>query len=286
MSNYLTRNQVDAISKKLLDGKILLSDPGSAPEPWSVGVDLGTCYTVLFVLDALGNPLAGSYKYSNVVRDGLVVDFFGAVDLLNSLKTSVEEVLGCRLSAGATAFPPGVPRPEVRATEHVLESAGIECVGTIDEPSAANMVLNIQNGAIVDVGGGTTGIAVVQNGKVIYTADEPTGGHHFTLTIAGSLHLEYDEAERLKINPEEQERLFPIVRPVMEKVANITLTHIDGLNVKSLYLVGGSCNFPHMAEVVTQYTGIPSDIPMNPLFVTPLGIALYHGNILRQAQHS
>jgi ethanolamine utilization protein EutJ len=32
-------------------------------------------------------------------------------------------------------------------------------------------VLGLQNGAIVDVGGGTTGIAILHDGNVIYTAD-------------------------------------------------------------------------------------------------------------------
>ncbi len=33
--------------------------------------------------------------------------------------------------------------------------------------------------------------------------------------------------------------------------------------------------FPGMAEVVAEYTNIPTWVPPNPLFVTPLGIALH-----------
>ena len=40
---------------------------------------------------------------------------------------------------------------------NVLRAAGLECSGLIDEPTAANNVLHIRDGAIVDVGGGTTG---------------------------------------------------------------------------------------------------------------------------------
>ncbi|HEX7974421.1 MAG TPA: hypothetical protein VF498_08440, partial [Anaerolineales bacterium] len=43
-----------------------------------------------------------------------------------------------------------------------------------------------------------TGIAILQDGQVIYTADEPTGGTHFSLVIAGSLGIRYEEAEALK----------------------------------------------------------------------------------------
>ena len=46
-----------------------------------VGVDLGTAYTVLIVLDENHQPIAGTYQFAQIVRDGLVVDFVGAVDL-------------------------------------------------------------------------------------------------------------------------------------------------------------------------------------------------------------
>jgi len=209
------------------------------------------------------------------VRDGLVVDFIGATDLLREMKKRVERRLGRELTHAASGYPPGVPQVEVRATAHVVEAAGINCTGLIDEPSAANNILQVQNGAIVDVGGGTTGIAIVKNGKVIYTADEPTGGTHFSLVIAGALNVSFEEAEELKKKPEEQPRLFPVIRPVMEKVGSIILRHIAGQPVDNLTLVGGSCSFPGMADVVQEYTGLPTHIPIRPLFVTPLGIAMH-----------
>jgi len=58
--------------------------------PVHVGVDLGTAYTVLVVLDEHKQPIAGSYQFAQVVRDGLVVDFDGAVRLLSELKKNVE----------------------------------------------------------------------------------------------------------------------------------------------------------------------------------------------------
>ena len=58
--------------------------------PVHVGVDLGTAYTVLVVLDEYKQPIAGSYQFARVVRDGLVVDFDGAVRLLSELKKNVE----------------------------------------------------------------------------------------------------------------------------------------------------------------------------------------------------
>lgn len=240
-----------------------------------VGVDLGTAYLVLAVLDEAGNPLAGEWQFAQVVRDGLVVDFVGATDLLRGMKSRLERRIGRELTHAASGFPPGVPRAEVRATAHVVESAGLECTGLLDEPSAANNVLGLREGAIVDVGGGTTGIAILKDGKVVYTADEATGGTHFSLVVAGSLGLSFEDAEALKIRPEEQSRLFPLVRPVMEKVGSIIQRHVRGRDVDNITLVGGSSAFPGMAEVIQEYTGIPTRIPPDPLLVTPLGIALH-----------
>ncbi len=240
-----------------------------------VGVDLGTAYLVLVVLDENNHPLAGEWQFAEVVRDGLVVDFIGATDLLRAMKARLERRLGCELDSAASAFPPGVARAEVRAIANVVEAAGLRCSGLVDEPSAANLVLQLQDGAIVDVGGGTTGIAIVHKGQVTYTADEPTGGTHFSLVVAGSQDLSFAEAEALKVRTEEQDRLFPSLRPVMEKVASIILRHIEGRDVPSLILVGGTSAFRGMADVVEEYTGIPTWVPPNPLFVTPLGIAMH-----------
>lgn len=221
--------------------------------------------------------LAGEYQFAEVVRDGLVLDYLGAIDLLSKMKSRLERRLGRELTHAASGFPPGVSQVEVRAVANVLEAVGLHCTRLVDEPTAANSLLGITEGAIVDVGGGTTGIAILQAGEVVYTADEPTGGTHFTLVIAGAQDITFEAAEAMKIVPSEQARLFPIVRPVMEKVGEIISSHIaeSGAQVDSLTLVGGTCAFLRMAEVIEEYTGLPTHIPVRPVFVTPLGIAMH-----------
>lgn len=240
-----------------------------------VGVDLGTAYLVMVVLDGQYTPLAGRYRFAQVVRDGLVVDYIGAVDLLKEMKQEIEQDLGFEVKHAASGFPPGVPLVEVRAVSNVVEAAGMICTGMIDEPSAANYLLKIRDGAILDVGGGTTGIAVLQEGQVVYTADEPTGGTHFSLVIAGNLGVSFEEAEELKKDPRQQSRLFPVVRPVMEKVGSIAARHLAEHPVGSITLVGGSCTFPGMAKVIEEFTNIPTSVPERPMFITPIGIAVH-----------
>ncbi len=242
-------------------------------QPVKVGVDLGTAYVVLLVLDAQDRPLAGGYESADVVRDGVVVDFAGAASVVRRLKAVAEQRLGATLTTAHGSYPPGVPLAEVRAVQHVIEAADLECSGLVDEPSAANAVLQLPDGVIVDVGGGTTGVAVVQDGQVVHTADEPTGGHHLTLVIAGARGVPLEEAERMKVDPDQQRALLPVVRPVMEKVAAIIRTAVGGFPVPRIHLVGGSVAFPGFADVVAEATGWQTTAAPHPLFVTPLGIA-------------
>ncbi len=250
------------------------ASPG--PGPWHVGVDLGTAYTVIMVLDDAMQPVVAAAQAAQVVRDGVVVDFMGAIDLVRRLKTQVEARLGQELTSAASAHPPGVPLAEVRAVPYVLEAAGLICTQLIDEPTAANALLRVQNGAVVDVGGGSTGIAVIEKGQVIYTADEPTGGVHFTLVIAGAKGIPFHQAEALKLDPQAQPQLLPLVTPVMEKVATIIQRHLAGFSVEHITLVGGAAAFPGFTQVVADITGIPTTAPSRPLLVTPIGIAMMH----------
>ena len=256
-----------------LDAALISGPLTEVPDQLKAGVDLGTAYTVLVVLDGNDRPLAAAHEFTDVVRDGVVTDFVGAVDVLRRLKREVESRLGVSIPAAHGAYPPGVPRSEVRAVQHVIEAADMECSGLVDEPTAANAVLQLPDGVIVDVGGGTTGIAVVQNGQVVFTADQPTGGTHLTLVIAGALGISFDEAETLKKDPTQQSRLFPLVRPVMEKVATIVVDSTRGWPVPKVYLVGGTASFPGFADVVSEASGLDAVVPVAPLFVTPLGIA-------------
>lgn len=239
-----------------------------------VGVDLGTAYTVLAVLDEEKRPLAGRYQFAQIVRDGLVVDFIGAIQLVKQMKAEVEAELGLTLETAATTYPPGVPLAEVKATQNVLIGAGLECSNFVDEPTGANALLQIQDGAVVDIGGGTTGIAIVKDGEVVYTADEATGGTHFSLVIAGAMDIPFLEAEKLKIRPDKQQLVYSLVYPVMQKVGSIVARHIERFNVDAIYLVGGASGMKGMGAVIESMTRVKTVTPPHPMFVTPLGVAM------------
>lgn len=237
-----------------------------------VGVDLGTANIVLVVTDMNDNPIAGLIRHAKVVRDGIVVDYLGAIKIVKELKEELEKLLNKELVYAACAIPPGIDPRSVKAISNVVESAEFIVTNIVDEPTAAAKTLRIKDGVIVDLGGGTTGISLLKSGKVMGTWDEPTGGYHMNLTIAGYYNISIDEAEELKIKSNNEE-VFTIIKPVLEKMASIVKNVLDNKDVKALYLVGGASNFDGIEELFEKITGIRTYRSEEALLVAPLGIS-------------
>ena len=253
--------------------KVIKTPKQTNTTTYYTGVDLGTACVVLAVLDDSGEPVAGAYEYADVVRDGMVVDYIGAIEIVTRLKKSIEASLGCELLYAASAIPPGTDLLDSGAIKNVIEASGFELVSLLDEPTAANQLLSIQNGAVVDIGGGTTGISVVVEGEVVKVADEATGGTHFSLVVSGSYGMTFDEAELYKRSEKNHKELLTVLKPVIEKIASIIDRQIMGHQVEEVYLVGGTACLTGMETIIEKSLGIPTFKPINPMFVTPLGIA-------------
>ena len=237
------------------------------------GGDLGTANIAIVVLDEDNQSVAGVMYPSNVVKDGVVVDYLTASRVVARLKHILEQKQGCPLERAAIAVPPGISEGNTKVIVNVVELAGFIVTQVLDEPVAAASALNIKNGAVVDVGGGTTGMSILKSGKVTFSADEPTGGRHMKLVIAGELGVTYAEAEEMKKNGQEAQ-VFTLVLPVAQKMASLVSGWFATQQVKNIYLVGGASGFSQFANVFSKQTGknvIPS---AEPLLVTPLGIAM------------
>ncbi len=270
--NNLTFEYCDKLVK---DFEYVIEHPiVSKSSVYYTGVDLGTACVVLAVLDENYKPVAGAYRYADVVRDGMVVDYIGAINIVREMKKELEEKLGAELIYAAAAIPPGTDALDGGAVKNVVQAAGFEITNVLDEPTAANKVLKIQDGAVVDIGGGTTGISILKDGKVVYVEDEPTGGTHFSLVVSGAYKISFAEAEIYKRDPRNHKELLPVLKPVVEKIAAIINQHTKGYEVKEISLVGGTCCLAGIETIIEKKTGIFTHKPQNPMFVTPLGIAL------------
>jgi ethanolamine utilization protein EutJ len=243
-------------------------------ERLKVGLDLGTASIVLVVLGEDNRPLAAAREFADVVRDGLVVDFSRARSITARLKRSLEETLGVELAETAIAVPPGTSERDVATHGYVASGAGLEVTTVMDEPGAANLVLGLRNGAIVDIGGGTTGVAVLQDGEVIHTFDEATGGTHVSLVLAGHNGISFDEAEKLKQDPVQGRQILPIVAPVFQKMGTIIRTGLTGFAVEEIHLVGGTAATIGIERIIALETKCKVTVSAIPILVTPAGIAL------------
>ncbi|MGA4668796.1 ethanolamine utilization protein EutJ [Propionibacteriaceae bacterium Y1923] len=241
--------------------------------PIKVGVDLGTAFSVIMITDEHDRPLAGATVFADVVRDGIVWDFSGAQTVIARLRDELERRTGRLVTSGTVTVPPAVNNADHRAHRFVLEGAGIACTEVVDEPTAANAVLGLRHGAVVDIGGGTTGVAIISDGEVVATYDEPSGGTHLSLVISGALGIPLEEAEVMKRDPKNHERLFGLVLPVMQKMSTIVARMIEPHHVEQIHLVGGTSAFRGLPDVMSGITGLPCELAPEPMLVTPLGVA-------------
>ena len=267
----------------MTDPILQLSKLVNRPDNWNfdgaeqffAGIDLGTYKTIAIVIDETGMPRAASMRRTEVARSGLIVDYAGALNTTRDLIEEMRKSCPMSIEQGATSFPPQTEYANLKTTTHILEGVGLEVLNVLDEPTAANQVLKIENGAIIDVGGGTTGIAVIKEGTVVYTNDEATGGVHLSLVLAGNYKISYEEAEEIKIDRKRNQEVLALVRPVIEKVASIAATYLGEFdNLEKVCLVGGTCELDGFADIVAENIGLQTFRPAIPRLITPFGIAL------------
>lgn len=251
---------------------------GPVAGPLRVGVDLGTASCVLVVL-AGDEPVHVDSRPSGALRDGVVVDFARAIETVRSLREAAVAALGGEfgvefggeLERAATAYPPCIPAGDARACAYVCESAGFAEVALVDEVSAAQRVLGVRDGVVVDVGGGSTGVGVFRDGELVHLDDRPGGGHHLDLVLAGGLGMPLEDAEPYKrAHPD---RALPILVPGLERIAENVRALTRGAEGLPLHLAGGALMIPGAGDVLARYLERPVVTYPHALLITPLGIA-------------
>ncbi|MFP5503273.1 MAG: cell division protein FtsA [Candidatus Sericytochromatia bacterium] len=210
-----------------------------------------------------------------------------------------------------------LPRVVTDSLVAVCHQAGLEVMNLTLEPIAAinaavppNMrALNL---ALVDIGAGTSDVAITQGGTVTAYAMVPQAGDSLTEAIAEAHLLDFMEAERVKHSLENDgaitftdvlglehtlaaEAVRSSVRPTLEQLVQKIAEQIASLNGKppaAAILIGGGSLFPYIGPLMAQALGIPenrvavrgtemvkrlNEVPevlQGPMGVTPVGIAL------------
>jgi cell division protein FtsA len=85
-----------------------------------------------------------------------------------------------------------------------VEHAGLKANSIILQPIASSRSVLSQEEKelgvfLIDIGGGTTDVAVWKEGSLIHSQIIPLGGNHFTNDLAVALKIPHNEAERIKL---------------------------------------------------------------------------------------
>lgn len=115
--------------------------------------------------------------------------------------TSPLGMIGSRLEANVHVVTASTTSVQNLVT--CVNMAGIEVRDTVlEQLAAADAVLTSDEKdlgvALIDVGGGTTDLAIFERGSIGHTAVLPVGGNHFTNDLAVGLRTPIADAERLK----------------------------------------------------------------------------------------
>ncbi|OIJ18225.1 cell division protein [Anaerobacillus alkalidiazotrophicus] len=210
-----------------------------------------------------------------------------------------------------------LPKVVVESLLAALSRSGLELEALTLEPIAAINVLipptmRRLNVALVDIGAGTSDIAITDSGTVTAYGMVPIAGDEITEAISDHFLLDFPEAEIVKRQLTSQDEVVltdilgfetsfskeDIIEPIskaIETLATEITTEILNLNKKSpkaVMLVGGGSLTPNLARYIANSLQlpenrvavrgidaiksliIPEDIKAGPELVTPIGIAI------------
>ncbi len=159
--------------------------------------------------DVIGRT-PGSIVTVRPLKDGVIADF----DVTTSMLTEfIRKAIGKGFFSRprvVICIPSGVTAVERRAVRDAAEQAGAKRVSIIEEPMAAAIgaglpVAEPQGSMVVDIGGGTSEVAVISLGGIVASKSVRVGGDEFDASIINFIKKKYNlligerTAENIKI---------------------------------------------------------------------------------------
>lgn len=220
-------------------------------------------------------------------------------------------------SAGVHVLATFLPRIVVDSLYAVMGKIGLEVTSLTLEPIAAINVtipndLRLLNLALVDIGAGTSDIALTKDGSVVAYAMVPMAGDEITEKIAQHYLVDFNTGEKIKISLSSQQdsvtftdilgkkhtvpssEIYDLVKPVVETLAETISQKIIEYNHKSpnaVFLIGGGSQIPGLTALISKHLELPEERVVvrgrdvvnyiklsgkklsGPEAITPLGIA-------------
>lgn len=210
-----------------------------------------------------------------------------------------------------------LPKIVVESLMKALERANLRMRALTLEPIAAIHVLIPEsmrrlNVGLIDIGAGTSDIAIANEGTIIAYGMVPVAGDEITEKVSDHYLLDFKQAEMVKrkiVNDKEAtvedilgfevnvtyDQLVAIIDDSVDHLARLLAEKVTSLNNKSpqaIMLIGGGSLTPMIEEKLANYLQLPPNrvavrgadaiqivenndlIPSGPDFVTPIGIAI------------
>ncbi len=192
-----------------------------------IGIDLGTANTLVFVkgkgivirepsvvaVDQKSNPTRvvavgmeakemigrtpGSITAVRPLKDGVIADFDITADMIKSFIKRVSGRSPFYRIRVLICIPSGVTEVERKAVYDAAKSAGAKYVSLIEEPMAAAIgaglpVSEASGSMVVDIGGGTSEVAVISLGDVVTANSARVAGDNFDEAIISYVKKKYN----------------------------------------------------------------------------------------------
>lgn len=207
--------------------------------------------------------------------------------------------------------------PNVRSVDMVLERANLYAAHhTVSSLAAAEAVMNRQQKEsgtlLLDIGAGTTNLAIIEDGEIHHVAVLPIGGINITNDLAIGLKTDLDIAEKVKLNYATLKESTPKIVRInhednqhsfqLEDVVMITESRVEELlelvekELKKVQryqklpggvvLVGGTAKLPGLADFTKEKLGLASrigklqpvsgliDVVDDPSYATAVGLMM------------
>lgn len=178
-----------------------------------------------------------------------------------------------------------LPHVVVDSLYTVMDKVGLRVAGLTLEPIAAISVtipkdLRLLNLVLVDIGAGTSDIAITKDGSVVAYGMVPIAGDEITEKIAQEYLVDFNAAEKIKIsitsgvesikytdilgNKKEVNNVqaMEALQPAIELLANSIADKILDFNQKApnaVFLIGGGSQIPGLTGKIADRLGIHSD---------------------------
>ena len=242
-----------------------------------IGIDLGTSSILVY---AKGKGI--------VLKEPSVVAYDKDADKVRAIGEEARQMIG-RKPRISICVPSGVTEVERKAVEEATYQAGAREVLIVPEPVAAAIGSGIDitkpcGNMIVDIGGGTTDIAVISLAGTVVSNSVKISGETFDQDIIRYVRKTYNvfigeqtaEAVKIRIGsayPRAEEKTMEIKgRNVITGLpATITVSSDD----RGIILTGGGSLLDGMDELIQERTGINTVTAENPASVVALGTGQY-----------